>query len=385
MKILILGSYYSDNLGDGVICECVKYQIQNRFPTADCVCFDLWDRTCFQTRGVKDMASTWKRELRTWLRARVTRLGIVDKQYKHEQNMINCEREYFERLSEQDCDLVVFAGGQMFMDTYALKISWLVRRFEERGIPVIFNACGVGPNYSRQIRKYLSEALESSCVRGVSCRDDVETVNRLYTAQSRRSVPVADSALWCSQCYGAGKDSSSAVVGLGIMSPYRNPITSSCRFWVRMIRELERREIKWKIFVNGSGSDDTFARHVIASIPELSGPFEDYSVPIPTTPEELIGTISKFKSIISFRLHSHIIAASLGIPSVAVVWDGKVRFFFEKIGHPERCCTLRDKPSKVLDKLATAEREGYDRKMIDEQKRYSEEWLMKAIEKTGLT
>lgn len=93
----------------------------------------------------------------------------------------------------------------------------------------------------------------------------------------------------------------------------------------------------------------------------------------------LVKTISRFQSIISFRLHSHIIAASLGIPSVAVVWDDKVRGFFGKIGHPERCCTLLDGPEKILNKLEKARQQGVDCKLIAEQSRSSAKWLKKAI------
>lgn len=384
MKILILGSYFSDNLGDGVICECVKYQLHQRFSSAEIAVWDLWKRDQFQTRGLKSVSELAARERRNWVRAKLSQSGLIDKQYKHEQNMIEIERKYLEEICAQNCDMVVFAGGQMFMDAYAMKICYIVDRFSKRNIPIIFNACGAGPNYSKQIQKCLSQALGNPWVTAVSCRDDVELVNRYYAKGCMRVVPTYDPALWCGTCYGVQQDEESNIMGLGIMAPARSSIGVVRRFWERLICELERRGIAWKVFVNGSGSDDTFARHVIASIPGLGRSFEECSVPIPKRPEELVRVISQFKSIISFRLHSHIIATSLGVPSVAAVWDNKVRIFFEKIGCPERCCTLREKPSKVLDKLAAAEREGYNQTLLDEQRHYSGEWLINAIEKTGL-
>ena len=106
-------------------------------------------------------------------------------------------------------------------------------------------------------------------------------------------------------------------------------------------------------------------------------------MPVPSKPEELVKTISQFKSIVSFRLHSHIIAASLNIPSVSVVWDDKVRIFFEKIGHPERCCNLRCGAEEVLSKLDKAEKEGIDGVLVAEQKRFSAEWLTCAVKSSG--
>ena len=384
MKILVFGSYFSDNLGDGVICECVKALLQKRCLWDEVSIMDLRNRDQFQMRGVKSVKAIRKRECRKWLRAQISRMGIVDKQYKNEVNRMTQEREYFERLREQECDLVIVAGGQLFMDSYALRLHYITKCFAEKGIPIIYNACGAGPNYSKQIRKCLSETLENPGVYGVSCRDDVEKINCRYTMASKRTVPTYDPALGCSECYGVVRDMESDVIGLGIMAPTRSTVKASCFFWARLIRELERKGIKWKAFVNGSGSDYTFARYVLEAVPGLDRPIEECLVSIPLYPRELVETISQFKSIISFRLHSHIIAASLDIPSVAVVWDDKVRFFFEKIGHSERCCRLWDRPQKVLDKLIAAEKEGYDRALIEEQKHYSEKWLFNAIESTGL-
>ena len=89
--------------------------------------------------------------------------------------------------------------------------------------------------------------------------------------------------------------------------------------------------------------------------------------------------LAGFQSIISFRLHSHIIAASLDIPSVGVVWDDKLRFFFQKTGHEERCCTVSDKPETVLKKLQIAENEGYDRLLLEKQKNDSANLLFDMI------
>ena len=44
-------------------------------------------------------------------------------------------------------------------------------------------------------------------------------------------------------------------------------------------------------------------------------------------PRELVAQISGFRAIVAHRLHASIIAYSLGIPSVGLVWDKKVRAF----------------------------------------------------------
>lgn len=52
---------------------------------------------------------------------------------------------------------------------------------------------------------------------------------------------------------------------------------------------------------------------------------------IPQTPDELITIISEYKGIISARLHSCIIAYSLGIPAVGLVWNDKLKLFGKNI------------------------------------------------------
>jgi polysaccharide pyruvyl transferase WcaK-like protein len=80
-----------------------------------------------------------------------------------------------------------------------------------------------------------------------------------------------------------------------------------------------------------------------------------------------VNLIASFGSLISYRLHSHIIACSLDIPTVAIQWDRKVPFFFEKIGCPRRCLTAFASPRKVLARLEQARTEGYDRAAIQRQ------------------
>lgn len=377
MRILVLGSYFSNNLGDGVICECVAKRLQYHFPDAQIKIMDLKSRDSFCPAREEPMKAARERENRSQLRRIATRLGW-DKMYAHECNMIRQERAHFEKLARQECDAVVFAGGQMFMDSYALRLENVVKTFSQRETPLLFNACGVGPSCSVHIRDRLSQALSDPWVKMISSRDDAELVNRKYLAAERQAIVTYDPALWSGEVYQTVRRQS-GVVGLGIMYPSHVNFRAACRFWKRLITELESRGTKWKMFVNGSGTDLAFARYVHSLIPGLNRPFEDCIAPVPGEPQALVELIAGFESIISFRLHSHIIAASLDIPSVAMVWDNKLPFFFEKIGHPERCCTVADSPQKVLKKLVTAKSEGYDRELLKEQKQFADALLYEGI------
>ena len=54
--------------------------------------------------------------------------------------------------------------------------------------------------------------------------------------------------------------------------------------------------------------------------------------------ESIINQITSYRKILSFRMHSLIVALSYGIPCYGFVWDNKVRELFEKIGMPNSFC-----------------------------------------------
>ncbi|TLX69455.1 polysaccharide pyruvyl transferase family protein, partial [Pseudomonas nicosulfuronedens] len=53
--------------------------------------------------------------------------------------------------------------------------------------------------------------------------------------------------------------------------------------------------------------------------------------PQPLTPSDLKSHISEADIVIAHRLHANIIAYSLGIPSIGLNWDSKVKSFFTAV------------------------------------------------------
>lgn len=379
MKILVLGAYYSANLGDGVICECVAEMLRRHFPDSEILIRDVFWRNSFSFptgAGIAELSGRRKREiLRRWASAYLA----WDKVLTHEQYRVDQSLPHIDSIAQVSCDLAVIAGGQLYMDRYELFLEAYIKRFAQKGIPVFINACGTGPSASRHIRKRFAEALRNPCVKLISCRDSCDYINKNYCWPDKPAKETFDPALWSREVYGIQKDSMSDTVGLGMMYARNMNFKKTAKFWVDLIRRLQDKNIRWKVFINGDRDDLAMAEYVFSLMPELKEPVESYCENLPESPEGLVKMISGFKSIISFRLHSHIIAASLNIPSVAVVWDGKLNVFFEKIGHPERCVTTGEKPDKVLELLRKAEIEGYDRALIKDQKRYADDLLYSAI------
>jgi polysaccharide pyruvyl transferase WcaK-like protein len=363
MRILVIGLYFADNLGDAVICDCTKALLKRIVPDAQIDLCDFTDRNAFAPP--KETSLRRQKEAQKKIRARslVSRFTPWDKEYTHERYVLQLNENHIEACCGKDYDLVVFGGGQIFMDYLGLFVHGYITRFAEKETPILIFAGGVGPSDSPGVRRKLSEALNNPYVRWISCRDNVDYVDHLLKS-GKKAALISDPALWCSDVYGISRQENAQEVGLGMMFANSLPVSRVIKFWIHLIRLLDQENIPWKIFVNGSGNDVAFAREVFKKAASTSKRFEEYLAPVPRKPEELVSLISGFRSIISFRLHSHIIAASLGIPSVAITWDEKLRFFFRCMHHEERCFSIHSTPEGVIEGLKRAEREGVDLSLI---------------------
>lgn len=372
MRILVLGAYESCNLGDGVICQCVADRLRKHYPDAEICIRDLVRRDRHSPRKEPSpdaLRSRWVHEL---ARGYASRLGW-DKVLAFETGKTAKYADYIDEIGSQPWDAVVFAGGQLLMDRYALLMERYMGHFRARKIPVLFNACGTGPMDSRAVKQRLKQVLCSENVKFISCRDHVDRVNRDYL-EGKQAFFAADPALWTGEVYGIQKDPASNTVGLGVMYPWGMDVGRVLRFWRKLIRELDRKAIRWEIFTNGDPADIAFAKMI------LEGQRTERIARRDVDPEGLVATVSRYESIISFRLHSHIIACALDIPTVAMVWDQKLPVFFEKIGYHGRCLTVKASPEAVLGALERARQEGYDRGQIRAMAEESTGLLLNAME-----
>mgnify|MGYP002508059825 FL=1 len=116
-------------------------------------------------------------------------------------------------------------------------------------------------------------------------------------------------------------------------------------FWRDVIKNLEKRNIKYKVFCNGDIYDYNFINKMY-----VKGIFKKDKIEIrPKKPIDLVDLIANYRCVISFRLHSHIIAASLEIPSVAIVWNAKVIEFFNQINRSECCFYIQSDIDEIID------------------------------------
>jgi len=53
MKILLIGEVYSENLGDGIICETVANLIKNAYPNCEIIMGDLSGKSGYEQNNIK--------------------------------------------------------------------------------------------------------------------------------------------------------------------------------------------------------------------------------------------------------------------------------------------------------------------------------------------
>lgn len=267
-------------------------------------------------------------------------------------------------------DVIVFAGGGLIKykrENFHRYIPDIIETAEKYHIPVWFNCVGVeGFDKTDERCQRLKHAVNQTCVKGMTVRDDFDILQKAYLENKKEWLyKVLDPAAFSSEVYQCKGTKSEAKIGLGIAHEHlfkdygASFITKEflLDFWKDIIEGLQREGYKWEIFTNGLYKDYTFA-HEILEYAQIKKK-ERYLIRRPTEGRELAKTISGYAGIIAVRLHTNIIAFSMGVPSVGLVWNEKMLRWGEAAGYPERFIHAEEiEVNKVLKTLEPALKEG---------------------------
>lgn len=419
MKIQLAGYYYSRNLGDAILCDCVRWLLARQYPEAEIRILDLSGRTEFQKAGVvpfsRQHQRKWRHEYN--LMRFCSSYTPVDLEKYHEQRVFARSRSAILSAVWKEADCCVFAGGQIMTDWLALEVDAIAREFLSKGRNVYFVSAGTGPVSSRSLRRMYHKLFCDPHVRMITLRDHADFFNDYYRMpEEKKAVPAADCGLWTDEAYGviqgsgdsvcgrqqertdpqfgrqqmtSGESMEAAVpdrngkIGVGFYYPSIPKADFVLSHMQKLIHYLEEQRIPWEAFTNGSGYDAGFGEYVLSTIPEMPENERRRHCRelerIPERPADLVHRIRGFQGILSFRLHSHVIAASLGIPSVAFVWDDKIRCFFRMMGCPERALAIGTDPEKTMRIFHAALSEGWNRELILSRRQESAEMLLNAL------
>lgn len=345
MRILLIGELFSDNLGDQLIYDITRRIIEEQYPDSEIRLLDIMGRNRTRESG-NDFSIHEKKQIKkSSLFARLSRFAILD--YIIKKHSANNLKEYYKAIINQDISFAVFTGGALIQDSFALYILEIIKLLEQNNIPVVFNGVDVGTqSFINQV--ILKHIINNPIVKGISCRCIPDRFECL--SPNKKIISTFDCAVLTSDYYIKHKENR-VTVGLGIMNSSRFSHSQLIHFWINAINMLNSRGITWKIFTTGSLNDKALALEII----DLAGIKKTNEVAVfPTTVMELVNVIQSFNSILSFRLHSHIVAFSYGIPSVGIFWDNKIQDFFDKAQISNRVYSIHDDIQKIINTLLFA-------------------------------
>lgn len=334
-NILLVGEWQSMNLGDKILCNCCYKYLNSNVQDCNFIKFDL----SHSNRGEKLLnkiytltESAYGYIYRICDRNSSTRILALSKM----RSKIFTARD-LKRLPTIDC--IIFCGGQIFLHYFTYGVYEIVKYAERNNIPLIWNACG-GSDWEGRCAKILTRCINSSVVKSLTVRDNIKFFKRINS--NAKLVP--DTALLASDFYKV-ESKETVDVGLGVMGYDTIKYTLHGRvskmeviaFWRNLVSNIEKAGLRWKFFTNGSPEDYNFAQEVLSELSSANTNICEHICPRPETESQLVELIAQFKRIISFRLHSHIIAYSLAIPSYGLAWDKKVVDFFALTKCPNQC------------------------------------------------
>lgn len=364
MNILIIGEWYSSNLGDGIICENVKKLIEEKYEEKDLV-IDKADISC--RNGFLNETIT--------LKEKNTKLSFKKILYKNEYLTYKLQdlkrKRKIKKVCKKKYDIAIFAGGHLIMPYFIFQICDYIKYLSKDNTKIIINACGVGKVRSKILKQKIKCALKNPDIVAISSRDDIKKLKKEYISEEYSGMvrKTYDPAIYTDETYKISKKEDSQVIGLGIMKLLDVSDEEVIKFWKEVIKQLESQGQKWQFFCNGSLEDYRLACRCLKEIANDKYDERGYIASKPNRPGELVEIISNYKALISFRLHSHIVAYSLGIPTVAIVWNDKVRVFFEDLNLQDRCFNIEEKAEKIVRKLMEIKDVDYNQQLKKNQKK----------------
>lgn len=267
----------------------------------------------------------------------------------------------------READIVIFGGAPVFNYLYQNfyeRTAIIIEIAQKHQKPVLFSAIGIESyDESDQRCQRLKKKLNYNCVKQITTRDNLEALKKYKTNEGLIIGPAADPAVFSGKIFESFR-SEKIHNKIGIFILRRNGFTDnqipftkedSAELWINLIRELEKRGYDYELLTSGYCEDEAFLEWMIGK----------YNIDVKKcvfhmdSPEKLVAKISSYEAVVSCRLHPSIIAFSLDVPSVGIIWNPKVRGFYRSIGYEDRIFEAKGMQAEAIaGKLEQVIREG---------------------------
>lgn len=359
VKVCFVGLYNERNVGDPIIGDCVEWlygkALQNK------------------TLQVKRVALDWLSYHPTLLCKIAYRLRRFARKpfYGIFHRVLAGEYSRFFGKEIENSQLVVVVGGGLIKYTtqyFGTGLRGLLNAAKKKHIGVVFNAVGVEGYDSANSRCIeLKRLLRIRSLQSVTTRDDIETLKRDYFAAAP-AIPcslVCDPGVWASEVYEISKDETSRTIGIGVCREemftahgYNITPLQLIGFYKDLVKALMGKGKRVELFTNGLPEDNETAKKIQQELNEES---ITVALQTPFTARELVEIESKYEAVVAARLHACIVAYSLCVPAVGLVWNDKLTFFGRNIGaEPNFIKAEEIRVEHVVSCLERALCEGYN-------------------------
>lgn len=341
-NILLIGVLQTGNLGDDLIFQIVENTCIKATHTNPCV-LNIGSKKNLSDDEVAKRNRIIDTLRKGFKSTPIYQTILLSKRKQELQNMLD-------EVNFTSISMIVFPGGQLFYNYFVPLIEIIVERAEKENVEVVFNACGIGLLNALN-RNKLIKILKSDCVKHVTVRENANYLIGVLSGAS--GLPdikqVYDPALDICRLPNV-RHTRQNVVGFAPISPImlkkRNIHLSYSEYIdsIKLIIEvIEKEGLTCELFSTGDRGDYAFIRSL-----KHEG-INNSVIQRPKTTGEIIQLIRDYRSIVSFRLHSHIIAAANGVSSFGLIWDDKVKDFLENIDRGEDSFSIATFSKKRLE------------------------------------
>ena len=342
-RLILCGGSFSDNLGDGIIADCLVWAIGQHLPHTEVVKMDISGRLESHRVGFGP-----KGRIQTVMNALPPTLGRCVVLIAGSLYLKRAIEPTWQRIL-QDGDTVIIGGGQLFQDeqlNFPLKMWWLMRNLQRSQARHVVYSVGVSCQWSTLGRRLFGAVFRRPALLYCSVRDDGSRQNLL--AHFRRIAPHdvgldPDPALLAAATYAAVTQDvpKQFDVGIGIMHPRtllidarQKHVTAAALSarWRASISALLDRGLSVALFSNGAREDDEYVQRLAQ---EMRAETRLVVLPQPATPDHLVSYLARMRAIVAHRLHASIVGYALAIPCLGLRWDPKLEEFYAACGRAD--------------------------------------------------
>ena len=369
MNILIFNVKYSKNVGDGIVAETTEYILKTLSPDAKITTMDIGGRTDYGTTGLRT-TSGLKKIMHKILFVLPERISDYIRIFLTQTAL---KKQIIPRWHDvmSKCDRIIIGGGQLISDTdlyFPIRLHAVIKLAQQLKKPVYIHAVGVS---NPDAWRYAGKKLLTGCfknnhtIKYISVRD---TLSQSYWkgAFNSSAVVCPDTGNFACNAYDIKKRTTDnrhigiSVTGTDVLTSHTSfgdkPVFVSVRQYYDLGLSLIDAGYTPCFFTNGATEDNI----VLNAVKELSkdNPKIKFFNP-PHTASDLVQIIAGCDKIIAHRLHACIVATSLNIPAIGLVWDKKLTSYFESLNAGHHLHFTFD-ISKIISTLDTLSVIPYD-------------------------